>query len=186
MGPELTITHPYLKGAAEMYEDGVFVTVDLDFLVDAHIFVYEEIATYGRYLCFNHIINKKEDALNLANMLSPLLSPPQGALLVRKIARNSDEIAAQNSVEKRDEDGAAQSDRSQKAAGSYYDSITLVNDDHDDGMECRYGKNHLRRTPSNSTAASIFTRVYEYIFMSKAIHFSRNEGICLHLLFLEQ
>ncbi|KAJ8560282.1 hypothetical protein K7X08_004340 [Anisodus acutangulus] len=77
MGRELTITHPYLKGAAEMYEDGVFVTVDLDFLVDAHICVYEEIATYGRYLCFNHIINQKEDALNLANMLSPLPSPPQ-------------------------------------------------------------------------------------------------------------
>ena len=25
----LTIKNPYLKGAAEMYEDGVFVTVDL-------------------------------------------------------------------------------------------------------------------------------------------------------------
>lgn len=77
MGPELTITNPYLKGAAEMYEDGVFVTVDLDFLVDAHICVYEEIASYGRYLCFNHIINQKQDALNLAQMLSPLPSPPQ-------------------------------------------------------------------------------------------------------------
>ncbi|MCD7463169.1 hypothetical protein HAX54_050085 [Datura stramonium] len=77
MGPELTINNPYLKGAAEMYEDGVFVTVDLDFLVDAHICVYEEIATYGRYLCFNHIINQRQDALNLAQMLSPLPSPPQ-------------------------------------------------------------------------------------------------------------
>ncbi|KAF3648106.1 putative RING-H2 finger protein ATL51-like [Capsicum annuum] len=76
MGPELTITNPYLKGAAEMYEDGVFVTVDLDFLVDAHICVYEEIASYGRYLCFNHIINQNQDALNLAQMLSPLPSPP--------------------------------------------------------------------------------------------------------------
>ena len=27
--PHLTIKNPYLKGAAEMYEDGVFVTVDL-------------------------------------------------------------------------------------------------------------------------------------------------------------
>ncbi|KAG5601444.1 hypothetical protein H5410_032814 [Solanum commersonii] len=77
MGPELTITNPYLKGAAEMYEDGVFVTVDLDFLVDAHICVYEDIASYGRYLCFNHIINQKQDALNLVQMLSPLPSPPQ-------------------------------------------------------------------------------------------------------------
>ncbi|KAK4353902.1 hypothetical protein RND71_026096 [Anisodus tanguticus] len=36
---------------------------------------------------------------------------------------------------KKNEDGAAQSDRSQKAVGSYYDSITLVKDDHADGME---------------------------------------------------
>lgn len=77
MSPELNITNPYLKGAAEMYEGGVFVTVDLDFLVDAHICVYEDIASYGRYLCFNHIINQKQDALNLAQMLSPLPSPPQ-------------------------------------------------------------------------------------------------------------
>lgn len=77
MGPDLTISNPYLKGAAEMYEDGVFVTVDLDFLVDAHICVYEEIATYGRYLCFNHIINQQQDAFHLAKMLSPLPSSPQ-------------------------------------------------------------------------------------------------------------
>ncbi|CAN4099782.1 unnamed protein product [Withania somnifera] len=80
MGPELTITNPYLKGAAEMYEGGVFVTVDLDFLVDAHICVYEEIAAYGRYLCFNHIINQTQDALNLAQMLSPLPSTPHQSL----------------------------------------------------------------------------------------------------------
>ncbi|MCD7451440.1 hypothetical protein HAX54_011847 [Datura stramonium] len=77
MDPDLTITNPYLKGAAEMYEDGVFVTVDLDFLVEAHICVYEEISTYGRYLCFNHIINQTQDAVKLANMLSPLPPSPQ-------------------------------------------------------------------------------------------------------------
>ncbi|XP_006352867.1 cinnamoyl-CoA reductase 2-like isoform X2 [Solanum tuberosum] len=77
MGPDLTIKNPYLKGAAEMYEDGVFVTVDLDFLVEAHICVYEQISTYGRYLCFNHIINQTEDAVKLANILSPLPSSPQ-------------------------------------------------------------------------------------------------------------
>ncbi|KAK4368759.1 hypothetical protein RND71_012551 [Anisodus tanguticus] len=77
MTPDLTITNPYLKGAAEMYEDGVLVTVDLDFLVEAHICVYEEISTYGRYLCFNHIINQTEDAIKLANMVSPSPSSPQ-------------------------------------------------------------------------------------------------------------
>ncbi|CAN4128143.1 unnamed protein product [Withania somnifera] len=77
MGPDLTIKNPYLKGAAKMYEDGVFVTVDLNFLVEAHICVFEEISTYGRYLCFNHIINQNEDAIKLANMISPLSSSTQ-------------------------------------------------------------------------------------------------------------
>ncbi|PSR93548.1 Cinnamoyl-CoA reductase-like [Actinidia chinensis var. chinensis] len=71
VGPELSITHPYLKGAAEMYEDGVFVTVDLNFLVDAHICVFEDVSSYGRYLCFNHVINRTEDAVKLAQMLTP-------------------------------------------------------------------------------------------------------------------
>lgn len=78
MAPDLTITHPYLKGAAEMYEDGVFVTVSVDFLVDAHICVFEDVSSYGRYLCFNHIINNNEDALKLAKTLAPSApSPPQ-------------------------------------------------------------------------------------------------------------
>ncbi|KAI6707535.1 hypothetical protein NL676_010497 [Syzygium grande] len=71
MGPDVSIAHPYLKGAAEMYEDGVFVTVDVDFLVDAHLCVFEDVSSYGRYLCFNHIINRPEDALKLAQMLAP-------------------------------------------------------------------------------------------------------------------
>lgn len=71
MGPHLSITNPYLKGAAEMYEDGVFVTVDLRFLVDAHICVFEDVSSYGRYLCFNRVINCNEDAVKLAHMLSP-------------------------------------------------------------------------------------------------------------------
>ncbi|KAJ8538720.1 hypothetical protein K7X08_030016 [Anisodus acutangulus] len=76
INPDLNITNPYLKGAAEMYENGVFVTVDLDFLVDAHICVYEDVSAYGRYLCFNHIVNTIEDGFNLAKKLSPLPSSP--------------------------------------------------------------------------------------------------------------
>ncbi|XP_031098152.1 cinnamoyl-CoA reductase-like SNL6 [Ipomoea triloba] len=71
VSPDLTITNPYLKGAAEMYEDGVFVTVDLDFLVDAHVCVYEDVSTYGRYLCFNHTINHTAEAAKLAQTLNP-------------------------------------------------------------------------------------------------------------------
>ncbi|XP_040989616.1 cinnamoyl-CoA reductase-like SNL6 [Juglans microcarpa x Juglans regia] len=87
-GPDLSITHPYLKGAAEMYEDGVFVTVDLDFLVDAHICVLENVSSHGRYLCFNHVINRHEDALKLAHMLaypSALPALPQSHEQVMRI-----------------------------------------------------------------------------------------------------
>ncbi|KAM7254055.1 hypothetical protein ACFE04_031737 [Oxalis oulophora] len=80
LGPNLTLSNPYLKGAAEMYEDGVFVTVDLNFLVDAHICVYEDVSSYGRYICFNHVINRNEDAMELAKMLTPSIpSPPQSS-----------------------------------------------------------------------------------------------------------
>ncbi|GAY62187.1 hypothetical protein CUMW_215810 [Citrus unshiu] len=71
MGPDVTISNPYLKGAAEMYEDGVMASVDLRFYVDAHICVFEDVSSYGRYICFNHVINCNEDAMKLARMLLP-------------------------------------------------------------------------------------------------------------------
>lgn len=87
IGPDLTIRHPYLKGAAEMYEDGVLVTVDLNFLVDAHVCVFEDISTYGRYLCFNHVINRPDNALKLAKILMPTttLHPHRYALANKPI-----------------------------------------------------------------------------------------------------
>jgi len=82
MSPDLSIKNPYLKGAAEMYEDGVFVTVGLNFLVDAHICIYEDVSSYGRYLCFNHVVNRHEDAVELASMLTPSApSHPQRLVL---------------------------------------------------------------------------------------------------------
>ncbi|OVA02919.1 3-beta hydroxysteroid dehydrogenase/isomerase [Macleaya cordata] len=78
VGPEVSIKTSYLKGAAEMYEDGVLATVDLRLLVDAHICVFEDISSYGRYLCFNHVINRPEDAVKFAQMLTPSVpSSPQ-------------------------------------------------------------------------------------------------------------
>ncbi|KAM1021169.1 cinnamoyl-CoA reductase-like SNL6 isoform X2 [Malus sylvestris] len=71
MSPDLTITNPYLKGTAEMYQDGLLVTVDLKFLVDAHISVLEEASSYGRYVCFDRVINCYKDAVGLARMLLP-------------------------------------------------------------------------------------------------------------------
>lgn len=70
--PELSVTTPYLKGTPEMYEDGVLVTVDIKFLVDAHVCIYESPTAYGRYLCFNHAICRPEDAVKFSQML---LSP---------------------------------------------------------------------------------------------------------------
>lgn len=83
-GPGLTAAHPYLKGAPDMYEDGVLVTVDVDFLADAHMAVYESPTAYGRYLCFNNAVCGPEDAVKLAQMLSPSAprSPPSDELKV--------------------------------------------------------------------------------------------------------
>lgn len=74
MDSDLSVSNPYLKGAAEMYEDGVFVTVDLNFLVDAHVCVFEDVSSFGRYLCFTNVISRPEDAIKVASMLTP--SPP--------------------------------------------------------------------------------------------------------------
>ncbi|KAL6641517.1 hypothetical protein ACP70R_019698 [Stipagrostis hirtigluma subsp. patula] len=83
-GPGLTAAHPYLKGAPDMYDDGVLVTVDVDFLADAHVAAFESPTAYGRYLCFNNAVCRPEDAVKLAQMLSPSAprSPPSDELKV--------------------------------------------------------------------------------------------------------
>ncbi|XP_047094074.1 cinnamoyl-CoA reductase-like SNL6 [Lolium rigidum] len=70
-GPGLSNAHPYLKGAADMYQNGVLVTVDAEFLADAHVAAYECPTAYGRYLCFNNAVCRPEDAVKFAHMLSP-------------------------------------------------------------------------------------------------------------------
>ncbi|CAA2999292.1 cinnamoyl- reductase-like SNL6 [Olea europaea subsp. europaea] len=75
MHPNLSIKDPYLLGAAEMFKDGVFVAVDLGFLVDAHICVFEDSSSYGRYLCFNRVLNCSKDVVKLSSMLLPSSSP---------------------------------------------------------------------------------------------------------------
>uniref|UniRef100_J3N574 NAD-dependent epimerase/dehydratase domain-containing protein n=1 Tax=Oryza brachyantha TaxID=4533 RepID=J3N574_ORYBR len=83
-GLRLSAANPYLKGAPDMYDHGVLVTVDVDFLADAHIAAYECPTAYGRYLCFNHTVCRPEDAANLAQMLlSPRTpAPPSDELKV--------------------------------------------------------------------------------------------------------
>ncbi|KAL9271451.1 Cinnamoyl-CoA reductase-like SNL6-like protein [Drosera capensis] len=81
LGPAITqhnspLTMSYLKGAAEMYENGVLAYVDVDYLVDAHIRAFEDPSATGRYLCYNHVVNNEEETSKLVKGLSPLLSFP--------------------------------------------------------------------------------------------------------------
>ena len=59
-----------------MFENGVLAVVDVSFLADVHIRAFEDSSTIGRYFCFNQIVNTEEEAVKLAQSLSPLLSLP--------------------------------------------------------------------------------------------------------------
>lgn len=81
LGPAVTQQNPqstmfYLKGAAQMYENGVLAFVDVNFLADVHIRAFEDRSTSGRYFCFNQIVNTEEEAFKLAQSLSPLIPLP--------------------------------------------------------------------------------------------------------------
>lgn len=81
LGPAVTQQNPqstmfYLKGAAQMYENGVLAFVDVNFLADVHIRAFEDRSTCGRYFCFNQIVNTEEEAFKLAQSLSPLIPLP--------------------------------------------------------------------------------------------------------------
>ncbi|CAH9070203.1 unnamed protein product [Cuscuta europaea] len=97
--PGLSMKDPYLKGAAEMYEGGFLVAVDLGFLVDAHICVFEDVASYGRYLCFNHVINSSQDTTKLAKMFLSI-DPTQHHLSPDSIQsmESEDDIVYQQSI----------------------------------------------------------------------------------------
>ncbi|CAL5328346.1 unnamed protein product [Camellia sinensis] len=70
------VTMSYLQGAAQMYENGVLAIVDVKFLADVNIRAFEDRSTCGRYFCFNKIVNSEQEAVKLAESLSPLISLP--------------------------------------------------------------------------------------------------------------
>ncbi|OMP11514.1 3-beta hydroxysteroid dehydrogenase/isomerase [Corchorus capsularis] len=81
LGPAVAQQNPrstmsYLKGAPQMFENGVLAVVDVEFLADVHIRAFEDSSTCGRYFCFDQIVNTEEEAVKLAQSLSPLLSLP--------------------------------------------------------------------------------------------------------------
>ncbi|XP_062106861.1 cinnamoyl-CoA reductase-like SNL6 isoform X2 [Humulus lupulus] len=76
-GPEFyninsTATTAYLKGAQEMYKNGLLASVDVNRLAEAHVCVYEAMnkTTGGRYICFDEIINDEEGAEKLAKEIN--------------------------------------------------------------------------------------------------------------------
>ncbi|GMI86904.1 hypothetical protein like AT5G14700 [Hibiscus trionum] len=73
-GPEFSYRNPtatiaYLKGAQEMYANGLLATVDVIRLAEAHVSVYEAMnrRASGRYICFDRIIERDEEAEKLAS-----------------------------------------------------------------------------------------------------------------------
>ncbi|XP_015879069.2 cinnamoyl-CoA reductase-like SNL6 [Ziziphus jujuba] len=72
-GPQLCCRNPtatiaYLKGAKEMYEKGLLATVDVNRLAEAHVCVFEAMSrtAFGRYICFDKVIEREDDAEKLA------------------------------------------------------------------------------------------------------------------------
>ncbi|MBA0697547.1 hypothetical protein Goari_021085 [Gossypium aridum] len=64
-----TATIAYLKGAQEMYAKGLLATVDVIRLAEAHVAVFEAMnkTAFGRYICFDRIIARDEEAEKLAS-----------------------------------------------------------------------------------------------------------------------
>ncbi|XP_010417131.1 PREDICTED: cinnamoyl-CoA reductase-like SNL6 [Camelina sativa] len=81
VGPSVAQQNPrptmsYLKGASQMYENGVLAYVDVEFVADVHIRAFEDTSACGRYFCFNQIVNTEDEALKLVQTLSPLIPMP--------------------------------------------------------------------------------------------------------------
>ncbi|KAF3794262.1 Tetraketide alpha-pyrone reductase 1 [Nymphaea thermarum] len=92
MGPGVSqhnsaATISYLKGAPQMYEDGLLALVDIGFLINAHVCAFENTYACGRYFCFSHLVTDEEEALNLIKALMPSITLPERDEDKREIAR---------------------------------------------------------------------------------------------------
>ncbi|XP_050220720.1 cinnamoyl-CoA reductase-like SNL6 [Mercurialis annua] len=63
-----TSTIAYLKGAQEMFADGLLATIDVMKLAEAQVCVLEAMnkTAYGRYICFDNVIQSESQAERLA------------------------------------------------------------------------------------------------------------------------
>ncbi|KAG0489229.1 hypothetical protein HPP92_008040 [Vanilla planifolia] len=67
-----TASIAYLKGAEEMLSQRFLATVDVDKAAEAHLCVYEGMASgmaCGRYLCFDDVLERVEDFVELERLL---------------------------------------------------------------------------------------------------------------------
>ncbi|KAJ4831509.1 hypothetical protein Tsubulata_004742 [Turnera subulata] len=72
-GPEFyrrnpTATLAYLKGAPDMYKNGLLATIDVMKLADAHASVFQAMnkTAFGRYICYDRVIESEYQAEKLA------------------------------------------------------------------------------------------------------------------------
>ncbi|KAF3487061.1 hypothetical protein F2Q69_00057728 [Brassica cretica] len=112
VGPSVAQYNPrptmsYLKGAAQMYENGVLAYVDVKFLADVHIRAYEDVSACGRYFCFSQIVNTEEEALKLVESLSPLIPMPPRYESVMQGSEVYEERLRNNKLSKLVEAGSA-------------------------------------------------------------------------------
>ncbi|XP_042969384.1 cinnamoyl-CoA reductase-like SNL6 [Carya illinoinensis] len=62
---------PYLKGGQSMLQQGILATGDVKNVAEAHVYVYEAMdnGASGRYLCFERVVRRLEEAIELENGL---------------------------------------------------------------------------------------------------------------------
>ncbi|KAF5739619.1 putative cinnamoyl-CoA reductase [Tripterygium wilfordii] len=66
-----TASIAYLKGAREMFSDGLLATVDVNRLAEAHLCVFEATnrRAVGRFICYDQVIDEEEEAEKLAKQM---------------------------------------------------------------------------------------------------------------------
>ncbi|XP_068641766.1 cinnamoyl-CoA reductase-like SNL6 isoform X1 [Aristolochia californica] len=65
-----TATIAYLKGAKEMYRKRSLATVSVDLVAEAHVRVYETQGACGRFICYERVIDREEDAAQLVPQIA--------------------------------------------------------------------------------------------------------------------
>ncbi|XP_009406301.2 cinnamoyl-CoA reductase-like SNL6 [Musa acuminata AAA Group] len=61
----------YLKGARQLFTEGLLATIDVEKVAEAHVAVYEAMdsTACGRYICYDHIIRSGQEAAELEQQL---------------------------------------------------------------------------------------------------------------------